>query len=281
MSWLTNIVRPKLRALVKADIPDNLWTRCPECEQMLFHRDLQENLQVCKLCQHHFRMDATARLDSLFDDQKYVLIKLPKVPADPLRFKDQKKYSDRLKIARQKTKIDDAILVAKGKVDEQKVVIAAFNFAFMGGSMGTAVGEALVKAGEVAVASKSPLIVIPSSGGARMQEGILSLMQMARTTIAVSKVKEANLPYITVLADPTSGGVAASFAMLGDITLTEPGAMIGFAGPRVIAETIGAKLPDDFQTAEFLLEHGMVDCVVPRQDLKKTIATLLQHLCAK
>ncbi|MEN8235992.1 MAG: acetyl-CoA carboxylase, carboxyltransferase subunit beta [Pseudomonadota bacterium] len=278
MSWLTNIVRPKLRALVKADIPDNLWTRCSGCEQMLFHRELNDNLQVCKLCNHHFRMDSKDRLQSLFDDSQYTVLKLPAVITDPLHFKDQKKYSDRLKQAKNKTNTKDAIQVGRGKISGQKVIIAAFNFAFIGGSMGTAVGEAIVTAAEAAQASKAALVVIPASGGARMHEGILSLMQMARTTIAISQVKEKGLPYITVLADPTSGGVAASFAMLGDITLAEPGAMIGFAGPRVIKETIGTQLPPNFQTAEYLLEHGMVDRVVARADLKNTLGVLLKLL---
>ena len=199
MSWLTNIVRPKLRALVKADIPDNLWTRCPGCEQMLFHRELSDNLQVCKLCNYHFRMDSKDRLQSLFDNARYTALKLPTVPADPLHFRDQKKYSERLKQAKNKTKSDDAVQVGRGKLNDTKVIIAAFDFAFIGGSMGTAVGEAIVTAAEAAQASKSPLVIIPSSGGARMQEGILSLMQMARTTIAISRLKEMGLPYITVL----------------------------------------------------------------------------------
>lgn len=278
MSWLTNIVRPKLRALVKADIPDNLWTRCPGCEQMLFHRELNGNLQVCKLCNYHFRMDSKSRLQSLFDDGRYTTLKLPAVLADPIHFRDQKKYSERLKQAKSKTHAEDAIQVGRGKMSGEKVVIAAFDFAFMGGSMGTAVGEALVTAADAASASKAALVVIPSSGGARMQEGILSLMQMAKSTIAISQVKENGLPYIAVLADPTSGGVSASFAMLGDVTLAEPGAMIGFAGPRVIKETIGAQLPPNFQTSEYLLEHGMVDRVVSRLDLKHTLGVLLKLL---
>ncbi len=276
MNWLTNFVRPKLQALVnKSDIPDNLWTRCQGCGQLLFQRDLEKNFSVCRHCNHHLRMDGPTRLKSLFDDETYTLIDVPEVPVNPIKFRDLKKYSDRLKDAQQRTKTKDAVLVAKGPIDGHKAVVAVFDFAFMGGSMGTAVGEALVTAANTAISMAAPLIVIPSSGGARMQEGILSLMQMPRITIAISRVKEAKLPYITVLADPTAGGVTASFAMLGDITLTEPGAIICFAGARVIQQTIGEKLPPNFQKSEYLLDHGMVDRIVPRAQLKSTLANLI------
>jgi acetyl-CoA carboxylase carboxyl transferase subunit beta len=281
MSWLTNFVRPKLQALVnnqKNDVPDNLWTRCPSCEQMLFQKELNERLRVCKHCGHHLRLDAEQRLTMLFDEGQFATIKLPEVPHDPLKFKDLKKYSDRLKESQTKTGSDDALLVGKGFIQGTSVVIAAFNFDFMGGSMGTAVGEGLVKAAETACDLRCPLIVVPSSGGARMQEGILSLMQMARSTIAVTRMKEHHLPYITLLADPTTGGVSASFAMLGDIAIAEPGALIGFTGVRVIQQTIRQELPPGFQKAEYLLEHGMIDMVVPRDKLRQTLGNITSML---
>ncbi len=282
MSWLTNLMPPKLRALVdKADVPENLWVRCPNCEQMLFHRDLNDNLQVCRLCDHHMRMGARARLDSLFDDQEYERLDLPDVTVDPLKFKDLKKYPDRLKAARQQTGEKDVVLVGQGTIEKYPAVVAVFNFAFMGGSMGRAVGESLVTAAEAAMDAKVPLIVVSASGGARMQEGILSLMQMPRTVIAISRLKEAKLPYIAILADPTTGGVSASFAMLGDISISEPGAMICFTGPRVIAQTIKEKLPPGFQKAEYLLAHGMLDMLVHRIQMKETLAKLLRHLTRK
>lgn len=282
MSWLTNFVRPKLRALVnKKEIPDNLWTKCPSCEQLLFHRDLAENLQVCKHCGHHLRLRAKERLSLLFDNEQYSQTVLPKVSHDPLKFKDLKKYTERLKEARSTTREDDALIIATGSIGGIMTVVAVFDFAFMGGSMGMAVGEGIVEAANRAISLKAPLIVIPSSGGARMQEGILSLMQMPRTTIARLQVKKAGLPYITVLTDPTMGGVAASFAMLGDIAIAEPGAMIGFAGQRVILQTVRENLPPGFQRAEYLKEHGMLDRVVPRARLKLEIATILKLLMAK
>lgn len=279
MNWLTNFVKPKIQALIQRnDIPDNLWTKCPNCEHMLFHRDLQDNLFVCHHCQHHMRIDVVQRMESLFDEQSYTLIDVPKVIADPLKFKDSKRYADRLKEYRQKTNRTDSVMVAYGQISRIPSVIAAFDFNFMGGSMGLAAGEALVTASEYAVKTNSPLIAISASGGARMQEGILSLMQMPRTIIAVQRVKEAGLPYITLLTDPTTGGVTASFAMLGDVSIAEPGCMIGFAGARVIEETIRQKLPEGFQTAEYLLAHGMVDMVIHRSEMKKTIGQLLTHV---
>lgn len=278
MNWLTNFVRPKLRSLVGKDVPENLWHKCPACEQMLFHRELIENLHVCRHCSHHMRMNAQDRLNHLFDRSEYTPIPCPKSSDDPLKFKDLKKYSDRLKDTRALLKQDDALLVALGKIQGNAAVIAAFDFRFMGGSMGSAVGAGILKAAETALKHKAALIIIPASGGARMQEGILSLMQMPRTTLAVRWMREAKLPYIMLLTDPTTGGVSASFAMLGDITLAEPGATIGFAGARVIKETIRAALPEGFQTAEYLKEHGMVDQVVPRHNLPKTMGTILSLL---
>jgi acetyl-CoA carboxylase carboxyl transferase subunit beta len=276
MSWLTNFVRPKIRALVrKADVPENLWDKCSACGQMIFHRDLEANLRVCPHCGHHMRIGVLRRLELLFDGGTYERAELAPAPLDPLRFRDRKKYVDRLKEAQAKTSEQDAIVVASGTIGGLKVTIAAFNFDFMGGSMGVAVGEGLVKAAEIAVAEKAALIAIPASGGARMQEGILSLMQMPRSVIAVDRVKEAGLPFIVLLTDPTTGGVSASFAMLGDIHISEPGAQIGFAGARVIEETIREKLPEGFQRAEYLLDHGIVDLVIARKDLSAELAKII------
>ena len=279
MNWLTNFVRPKLRALVnRKDVPENLWDKCPNCSQLVFHRELEANLFVCQHCDHHMRLSAVRRLDMMFDNGEYTRIELPKPSADPLRFRDQKRYTDRLREARAKTQEEDAIAVAHGKVGGIPVVIAALDFGFMGGSMGMAVGDGIIAAARLAVAQLAPLIVVPSSGGARMQEGALSLMQMPRTVIAVQEVKEAGLPYIVVLSDPTTGGVTASFAMLGDIHIAEAGAMIGFAGARVIEQTVRETLPEGFQRAEYLLEHGMVDIVVSRKELRETLARVLSLL---
>jgi len=280
MNWLTNFVRPKIRALVrKENVPDNLWHKCPSCEQMIFHRELASSLHVCSHCGHHMRVTAKERLDMVFDPDSYQIIELQKTIDDPLKFKDQKRYSDRLKESRNKTQGDDSIYVAHGKIGGMGAVVAAFDFPFMGGSMGVAVGEGLIAAARLAVLQEAPLIVFPASGGARMQEGILSLMQMPRTTMAVEEVREAGLPYIVVLTDPTTGGVSASFAMLGDISIAEPGAIIGFAGSRVIESTIRETLPEGFQRAEYLLEHGMIDMVVHRQDMHDTLARIIDLLC--
>jgi len=275
MNWLTNFVLPKIRAAVtKKEVPENLWQKCPNCGQMLFRRDLEANLFVCSNCSAHLRMEPEQRLAMLFDDGAFTTIELPKPVTDPLRFRDLKRYSDRLKEAQAKVgAARDAMLVAHGSVASLPAVAACFDFGFMGGSMGLAVGEALL-----AVLQQAALIVVPASGGARMQEGILSLMQMPRTTLAVEMVKEAGLPYIVILTDPTTGGVSASFAMLGDITIAEPGAVIGFAGARVIEETIREKLPEGFQRAEYLLEHGMVDVVVPRKALRETLGRIIRLL---
>lgn len=281
MNWIRNYVKPKLKALVSKDIPENLWDKCPSCEQMIFHRELKDNLYVCPHCDHHLRINPDDRLSCIFDKGIYHKLSLPSVAQDPLKFKDLKKYSDRKKEAQGKTGEEDALVVGIGTVGGKKTVCAAFNFHFMGGSMGLAVGEGLVDAANRAVAEKAALIVVPASGGARMQEGILSLMQMARSTAAISKVKDEKLPYIVLLTDPTTGGVTASFAMLGDIHISEPKAMIGFAGRRVIEQTIKQKLPDDFQTAEYLHEHGMIDQVVHRKDLNTSLGNILSILMKK
>jgi acetyl-CoA carboxylase carboxyl transferase subunit beta len=276
MNWLTNFVLPKIRALGRKDVPDNLWKKCPSCEQMLFHRELAAHHEVCRHCGHHFRIGSQARLKLLFDGGAFEPIELPRVAVDPLRFRDRKRYPERLRDAQAAAGPgSEAVTLAEGRIGGTAAVVAAFDFAFMGGSMGVAVGEALLAASRRAVEREAALIVVPASGGARMQEGILSLMQMPRTVIAADMVKEAGLPYIVLLTDPTTGGVSASFAMLGDITLAEPGAIVGFAGARVIEETIREKLPERFQRAEYLYEHGMVDQVVPRPELHATLARIL------
>jgi acetyl-CoA carboxylase carboxyl transferase subunit beta len=282
MNWLTNFVRPKIRALVrKDDDRETLWEKCPSCGQMVFHRDLDAALRVCPHCDHHLRLMAKDRLDQIFDEAQYERVDLPDVQADPLKFRDEKKYIDRLKESRSKTGENEAVVVAAGKMGGMNVVMVAQYFAFMGGSMGLAVGEALIVGAARAIADRAPLIVFSAAGGARMQEGILSLMQMPRTTIAVDQVREAGLPYIVVMTDPTTGGVTASYAMIGDIQIAEPGALIGFAGPRVIQNTIREQLPDGFQRAEYLLEHGMVDMVVHRHELRAMLIRLVDLLMNK
>jgi acetyl-CoA carboxylase carboxyl transferase subunit beta len=282
MNWLTEFVRPKIRTLfARREVPENLWHQCPACEQMIFHRDLLANLKVCPHCGHHMRIGAVERIGWTVDEGTFTRIELPKVPVDPLRFRDSKRYTDRLKEARDKTHLDDAIVVAHGKIEGQQAVVAAMEFEFLGGSMGAAVGEALVAAARLAVLQEAPLIVFTASGGARMQEGTISLMQMPRSVIATRLVKEAGLPYIVVMTDPTTGGVTASFAMLGDLHIAEPGAMIGFAGARVIEQTVREKLPEGFQRAEYLHEHGIVDMVVKRTELKATLARVIELLRVK
>jgi len=279
MNWLTNYVRPKINKLVEQkDIPDNLWIGCSSCGKMIFHKELEENSFVCPSCGHHFKLSTAKRLEMMFDDAKYELVDLPAVQSDPLNFTDVKKYTDRIKDARKKTGQNDAIVVAKGLIGSCPAVVGVFDFDFMGGSMGTAVGEAIVKAADLAVKEESALILIPSSGGARMQEGMLSLMQMPRTTLAVKLLKEKRLPYITIFTNPTTGGVTASFAMLGDIHLAEPGALIGFAGARVIEQTIRETLPEGFQRSEYLQEHGMIDAVVDRRQMKEELVKVLNLL---
>ena len=277
MNWLTNYVRPKIKALVgsKPEVPENLWVNCSRCEKMLFHRDLAANHQVCPHCDHHFRVGPEFRFNALFDQDSWHRIELPKSDPDPLKFRDRKRYSDRLKEAQTKTGQPDAVEAAHGKIGGMPAVITVMNFEFMAGSMGVALGEGLLAAARLALMQEAAFIVITASGGARMQEGALSLMQMPRTTIAVEEVKEAGLPYITILTDPTTGGVSASFAMLGDVAIAEPGAQIGFAGRRVIEQTIRESLPEDFQTAEYLLDHGMIDMVTHRFQLRETLTRIL------
>lgn len=280
MNWLTNFVRPKIRALVGNDVPDNLWEKCPKCEQMIFHTDLKGNLQVCHNCGYHFRLPLADRIASLFDGD-VTKIKYKSSLSDPLKFKDSKKYTDRLKAAKEKTNETDALNVVYGSIGGNRCAAALFNFDFMAGSMGSFVGEGIIAGVEYALKKSCAFLIMPCSGGARMQEGIFSLMQMARTTAAINKIKEAALPYIVLLTDPTTGGVSASFAMLGDIHIAEPGALIAFSGPRVIEGTIHEKLPAGFQRSEYLLKHGMVDMVVPRKDLKETIANVISILTHK
>ena len=277
MNWISDWALPKIQGLFKRDVPDNLWHKCPAFEQMIFHRDLERALQVCQHCGHHMRIGATRRIEITLDPG-FSRIELPKTPADPLRFRDQRRYSDRLREAQQKSGMDDAVVVAHGTIEGERAVVAAFEFAFMGGSMGAGVGEAIVTAARLAVLQDAPLIVFTASGGARMQEGAVSLMQMPRTVIATRLVKEAGLPFIVVLCDPTTGGVTASFAMLGDLQIAEPGAMIGFAGARVIEQTVREKLPEGFQRAEYLLEHGILDMVVKRPEMRETLKRVISLL---
>ena len=277
MNWISDWALPKIQGLFKRESPENLWHNCPSCQQMIFHRDLEKALRVCSHCGHHMRLGASQRLEATLDPG-FSRIELPKAPADPLRFRDQRRYADRLRESQTKTSMDDAVAVAHGTINGQRAVVAAFEFAFMGGSMGAGVGEAIVTAAKLAVLQDAPLIVFTASGGARMQEGAVSLMQMPRTVIATRMVKEAGLPFITVLCDPTTGGVTASFAMLGDIQIAEPGAMIGFAGARVIEQTVREKLPEGFQRAEYLLEHGILDMVVKRGDMRETLARVISLL---
>ena len=277
MNWISDWALPKIQGLFKREAPENLWHNCPSCQQMIFHRDLERALRVCTHCGHHMRLGAAQRLEATLDPG-FSRIELPKAPADPLRFRDQRRYADRLRESQTKTSMDDAVAVAHGTINGQRAVVAAFEFAFMGGSMGAGVGEAIVTAAKLAVLQDAPLIVFTASGGARMQEGAISLMQMPRTVIATRMVKEAGLPFITVLCDPTTGGVTASFAMLGDIQIAEPGAMIGFAGARVIEQTVREKLPEGFQRAEYLLEHGILDMVVKRGEMRETLSRVISLL---
>jgi acetyl-CoA carboxylase carboxyl transferase subunit beta len=279
MSWLSNFVRPKIRALVKkSDTSNNLWVKCNGCEQMVYHKDLKETLSVCPTCNYHMKMSARQRLNWILDEETILDIIIPQTILDPLKFKDNKRYTDRLKVSKEKTQNDDAIIIASGQIGGNNAVVVTLDFNFMGGSMGVSVGEGFLAAAKEAVNLNVPLVVFTSSGGARMQEGIFSLMQLPRTVIAVNKLKENNIPYIVILTDPTTGGVSASFAMLGDVTYAEPGALIGFAGPRVIQSTVHETLPEGFQTSEYLLEHGMIDDVISRKNLKAVIANTIAHL---
>lgn len=279
MNWINQVVRPKIRSILrKKEVPDNLWVKCPETGQMIYYKDLEANAFVVPGSNYHMRMSAPARLIALFDGGRYETIALPDATLDPLKFRDERRYTERLKDARSKTGMIDAVLAGSGKVDGQPVVAAVQDFQFMGGSLGRAAGEAVITAMRQAVTQKSPFILFAASGGARMQEGILSLMQMPRTTVAVQELRAAGLPYIVVLTHPTTGGVTASYAMLGDIHIAEPGALIGFAGPRVIEQTIREQLPIGFQRAEYLLEHGMVDMVVHRHQLRDTLSRICHLL---
>ncbi|MFC3126089.1 acetyl-CoA carboxylase, carboxyltransferase subunit beta [Pseudoroseomonas globiformis] len=278
MNWISEWALPKIQTwLGRKEVPDNLWHKCPACEQMIFHRDLERALHVCTHCGHHMRIPAAKRMEYTLDPG-FQRIELPKSPADPLRFRDQRKYAERLKEAQAKSGMDDAVMVAHGTIEGRRAVVAAFEFGFMGGSMSPGVGEALVTAAKLAVLQDAPLIVFTASGGARMQEGAVSLMQMPRTVIATQMVKEAGLPVIIVMADPTTGGVTASFAMLGDIHIAEPKALIGFAGARVIEQTVRETLPEGFQRAEYLLEHGILDMVVKRGEMRERLAHLIALL---
>lgn len=279
MSWLTDYVRPRIQGLLKKDIPDNLWTNCDACDQMLLIKDLQKNMNICPHCGHHMRTTVKQRLDWTFDKNSYTCIDLPKMPIDPLNFKDKKRYIDRLKESRTKSQLEESIAVAHGTINQQKAVVAVMAFEFMAGTMGAAFGEGFLAAVRLALLQQAPLIIFTASGGARMQEGMISLMQMPRTVIAVEMLKEAKIPYIVVFTNPTTGGVTASFAMLGDIHIAEPNALIGFAGPRVIENTVHEKLPEGFQRSEYLLDHGMIDMVVKRTDLRDTLGNLISLLC--
>ncbi|CAI3942592.1 MULTISPECIES: acetyl-CoA carboxylase, carboxyltransferase subunit beta [Commensalibacter] len=281
MSWLTEYVRPKIQGLLKKDVPDNIWKNCDSCSQMLLIKDLEKNLNICPHCGHHMRASVAQRFEWTFDHESYTRIELPKAPVDPLLFRDKKKYADRLKENKTKSQLDESIAVAHGTIEGEKAVIAVMAFEFMAGTMGAAFGEGFIAAARLALLQKIPLIVYTASGGARMQEGMLSLMQMPRTVIAVELLKEAQIPFIVVFTDPTTGGVTASFAMLGDIHIAEPNALIGFAGPRVIENTVHEKLPEGFQRSEYLLAHGMIDIVANRKELRPTLAKIIRLLSKK
>ncbi len=279
MNWISNVVRPKIRNFLnRRESPENLWIKCPETGQLVFFKDVEANRFVIPGSDYHMRMGATARLKSMFDGETWFDIAIPEVPLDPLKFRDERRYTDRLKDARSKTGTNDAIKLGYGRLDGLPVVIGVQDFNFMGGSLGMAAGEAIVKGLETAVDKGTPFIMFAASGGARMQEGILSLMQLPRTTVAVQMLREAAKPYIVVLTNPTTGGVTASYAMLGDVHIAEPGALVGFAGPRVIEQTIREKLPEGFQRAEYLKTHGMVDMVLHRHELRATLANLCRIL---
>ncbi len=274
MNWYSNVVPPKIKALIKREAPENLWVKCPESGQLVFHKDIEANLYVVPGSGYHMRCPIETRLANLFDDGACELLPTPEAPLDPLKFRDIKRYVDKLKEYRVKTGAADAVTLAFGNLEGAPVTVAIQDFEFLGGSLGMAAGEAIIAGCEYALAKRSPFVIFTASGGARMQEGMFSLMQMPRTTIAVQRLREARLPYIVVLTNPTTGGVTASYAMLGDVQIAEPGAIIGFAGARVIEQTIREKLPEGFQRAEYLRDHGMVDMVVPRQEMRETLARL-------
>jgi acetyl-CoA carboxylase carboxyl transferase subunit beta len=277
MNWLTR-VRNALPFIAKRETTETLWHKCPGCSQMIFIKEYEENLSVCPVCAHHGRIGPKARFEHLFDEGSWTTLPSPSAPEDPLKFRDSKKYVDRVKAARAATGEHDALTNASGLIEGHKAVVGIQDFAFMGGSMGVAVGEAFIAGIRTAIAERAPYIIFTASGGARMQEGILSLMQMPKMTVGVQELKEAGLPYIVVMTDPTSGGVMASYATLGDIQMAEPGATLAFTGRRVIENTIREKLPDDFQTSEYLLDHGMLDMVVARKDLRGTLGRLIGYL---
>ncbi len=278
MNWITEALPPKIRSFLKRETAENLWVKCPDSGQLVFHKDIETNLFVVPGSGFHMRMPAQARLETLFDDGKWEELATPDVPLDPLKFRDVKRYTDRLKEYRAKTERPDCVRLACGKLEALDVTVAVQDFDFIGGSLGMAAGEAIIGGMEAAVARRTPFIIFTASGGARMQEGMFSLMQMPRTTVAVRRLRAARLPYIVVLTNPTTGGVTASYAMLGDIHIAEPGAVIGFAGARVIEQTIREKLPEGFQRAEYLRDHGMVDMVVPRTQMRETLARLCSLL---
>ena len=279
MNWISNYVRPRINSIFsRREVPENLWSKCGECGTMLFHRELAENLNVCTSCGHHMAISPRDRFTALFDGGIFTEVAVPEPTVDPLNFRDQKKYPDRLKAAQKSTDEKEAMLVAEGEIGRTPIVAACQDFSFMAGSMGMYVGNAIIAAAERAVEMGRPLVLFSAAGGARMQEGILSLMQMPRTTVAVEMLKEANLPYIVVLTHPTTGGVTASYAMLGDVHIAEPNALICFAGPRVIEQTIREKLPEGFQRAEYLLDHGMLDRVTPRGQMRGELITITRML---
>jgi acetyl-CoA carboxylase carboxyl transferase subunit beta len=279
LNWISNVVRPKIRSFLnRRDVPENLWIKCPDTGQLVFYKDVEANQFVIPVSNYHMRMSAAARLKSIFDGETWIDIGVREVTPDPLKFRDERRYTDRLRDARTKTGLNDAIKLGLGKLDGLAVVIGVQDFDFMGGSLGMAAGEAIIKGLQTAAQKNTPFILFAASGGARMQEGILSLMQMPRTTIAVQGLRAARKPYIVVLTNPTTGGVTASYAMLGDVHIAEPGALIGFAGPRVIEQTIREKLPEGFQKSEYLKAHGMVDMVVHRHKMRATLSGLCHVL---
>lgn len=279
MNWISNYIRPRVNSIFsRREVPESLWSKCDECGTMLFHRELAANLNVCTSCDHHMAITARDRFLALFDGGIFTEVEVPAPTVDPLHFRDQKKYPDRMKAAQKSTGEKEAMLVAEGEIGRTPIVAACQDFSFMAGSMGMYVGNAIIAAATRAVERKRPLILFSAAGGARMQEGILSLMQMPRTTVAVEMLKEANLPYIVVLTHPTTGGVTASYAMLGDVHIAEPNALICFAGPRVIEQTIREKLPEGFQRAEYLLDHGMLDRVTPRGKMRDDLITITRML---
>ena len=278
MNWMSNVVPPKIRSLLRRDTPENLWVKCPDSGQLVFHKDLEANLQVCPKCAHHFRISARKRLEALLDGGVWQEFDADMTSIDFLEFKDAKSYQDRIDAALAKGGSKDAVICVEGAIEELPVQVSCFDFSFMGGSMGSVVGEKITRSIERGLQNRQPVIIISASGGARMQESILSLMQMAKTSAALAKLKRAGIPFVSLLTDPTTGGVTASFAMLGDVNIAEPKALIGFAGPRVIEQTIRQKLPEGFQRAEYLLDHGMIDAIIPRTEMRTRLASILKML---